>query len=119
MTPDDSFNMKYQEHCDALYWQNGQCCAGCDHWRSDCALSGECTASPIVSGFDVMRSMGIHSSSVPFKPGHPVTNAKYHCGMFRDDFDWPSLGEFYLRKIGAIYKGKMQQRPSNPQPQQL
>ena len=39
------FDRRYQEACDAEYWGHGQCCAGCDHWRSDMGLSGQCAAA--------------------------------------------------------------------------
>ena len=109
---DDSWHLQYQLHCDKLYWQKGQCCAGCDHWCSDMGNIGECTANGIVSGEDVMRSQGISWSSVPFAPGFPQTRALDHCGKFKDDFDWTTLGTFYLRKIGAVFNGKMQPKPT-------
>lgn len=104
----------YQEHCDRLYWSRGQCCAGCDHWRSDMGDLGECVAAGIMSGGDVMRSLGITWSSHPFDPGFPYTKASDHCGLFRDEFDWTQLDALYLRRIGAIVKGRLQPKPSTP-----
>ncbi len=110
----ESWAIAYQMHCDTLYWQNGQCCAGCDHWRSDMGNMGECVANGILPGEDVMRSIGIAQSSHPFAPGFPQTRALDHCGKFKDDFDWSTLSKFHLRKIGAIWNGKMQPKPASP-----
>lgn len=93
------FDEWYQEHCDRLYWTNGPCCAGCDHWESDMAETGRCTAGPILSGADVNRSLGIISSTYTPEPGHPFTKATHRCGMFADEFDWSTLSEEYLRRI--------------------
>lgn len=95
------FEARYQEHCDRTYWQNGPCCAGCDHWQSDAGNLGYCTAAGIVSGDQVMRSMGIQFCSYTPPPGHPLTKADFHCGLFKDDFDWSTLDAEYLKKIGA------------------
>lgn len=92
---------KYQEICDTAYWKNGQCCAGCDHWCSDMGLLGECRAGEILSGHDIAKSMGWKWYSWTLPPGYPQTKALYKCGLFKDDFDWQSLGPEYLRKIGA------------------
>ena len=95
------FDVWYQEQCDRMYWQNGPCCAGCDHWQSDMGNLGHCTAAGIVSGDQVMRSMGISFCSYTPPPGFPLTKAEFHCGLFKDDFDWSSLPPEYLKKIGA------------------
>lgn len=97
----EKFSEWYQEKCDKLYWQNGPCCAGCDHWQSDSSLTGRCTNAPILSGQDVMRSIGAHFSSYTPPPGHPFTEAQHKCGMFKDDFDWSTLDAEYLKRIGA------------------
>lgn len=94
------FDEWYQEHCDRLYWSNGPCCAGCDHWESDMAETGRCAAGPILSGDDVNRSLGIISSTYVPEPGHPFTAALHRCGMFSDEFDWSTLSDSYLSKIG-------------------
>ncbi len=104
----------YQEKCDETYWRRGQCCAGCDYWNSALGNSGGCMASGIVSGEDVMRSMGISHSTRPFAPGFPVTKATDWCGKFKDDFDWDSLDDLYLRRIGAVLKGCLQPKPLLP-----
>ena len=91
----------YQEQCDRLYWQNGPCCAGCDHWRSDMGNLGHCTAAGIVSGDQVMASLDIGWSTYTPPPGFPLTRADFQCGLFRDEFDWLSLPEEYRRKIGC------------------
>jgi len=95
------FAVWYQEKCDIMYWQNGPCCAGCDHWQSDSGLTGRCTSAPIMSGRDVLLSMGIYSSSYTPPPDHPSTEATHRCGMFKDDFDWATLDADYLKRIGA------------------
>lgn len=97
----DDFQRWYQEECDKFYWKHGRCCAGCDHWSSDKGWSGECGAAPPVSGSQVMRSMGIDWSSYTPAPGRPWTSRDHVCGAFKDDFDWSSLDEEYLARIGA------------------
>lgn len=106
------WDREYQKRCDSLYWSGGQCCAGCDHWQSNMGLLGDCAAAGIVSGADVLRSMGFSFSSYMPAPGFPVTKATDHCGKFADDFDWPTLDEIYLHRIGAIFKGRMQDKPT-------
>lgn len=98
---DREWEEKYQAICDKFYWQNGPCCAGCDHWQSYEGLTGECTAAPPVSGDQVLKSMGIHWSTYTPPPGHPYTKADFKCGSFRDEFDWSTLPDEYLIKIGA------------------
>ncbi len=97
----DEFERKYQERCDTRYWKDGRCCAGCDHWASEGGDIGECGAAPLVSGTDVIRSLGISWSSYTPPPGQPYTQADHVCGAFKDDFDWPSLPIEYLKRIGA------------------
>jgi hypothetical protein len=95
------FEAWYQEQCDSFYWKNGRCCAGCDHWSSSEAWIGQCMSAPPVSGADVIRSMGINWSSYNPPPGQPYTKRDHVCGAFKDEFDWSTLDESYLRKIGA------------------
>lgn len=101
----------YQETCDKLYWGFGPCCAGCDHWSSYAGLSGQCTAAPIMSGADVLRSIGISWSTYIPEPGHPYTEAMHRCGMFADTFDWSTLNADYLRRIGAMVGNELKPRP--------
>lgn len=103
---------EYQEICDRTYWELGQCCAGCDHWDSYAGNSGLCTVAPPVSGDQVMKSLGLHSSSYTPEPGHPYTRADHKCGAFKDDFDWSTLPQSYLVKVGAIHDGKLKPKPA-------
>lgn len=107
------WDRKYQEMCDALYWSKGQCCAGCDHWESHSALWGRCKAAQIVSGADVLRSLGVTWSSYIPSPGHPYTRAQKHCGLFKDDFDWSTLPIEYLKRIGATDGEKIKEKPTS------
>lgn len=102
---------RYQETCDRLYWSRGKCCAGCDHWISDAGLTGQCAAAGIMSGADVMRSIGVTFSSYTPEPGFPYTRAEHVCGLFRDDFDWSTLDAEYLRRIGAMKNNVMRAKP--------
>lgn len=95
------FERWYQERCDTFYWQNGRCCAGCDHWSSDQGDIGMCMSAPPVSGGDVVRSLGIRWSSYTPPPGQPFKTHDHVCGAFKDDFDWSSLDQDYLHRIGA------------------
>lgn len=109
----DAFDAWYQERCDEMYWTRGQCCAGCDHWQSDQGRSGNCSAAGIVSGVDVLRSMGVTFSSYMPPPGFPFTRDDFHCGLFRDDFDWSTLDDEYLTRIGAMKDGVMKPKPAH------
>ena len=105
------FEAWYQEECDRFYWENGRCCAGCDHWGSDAALIGTCAAAGIVSGQQVLASMGLQSCSYTPPPGLPYTNHNFHCGKFRDDFDWLTLPVEYLERISATIDKKLKDKP--------
>jgi hypothetical protein len=107
----EKWGEEYQEVCDSIYWKFGPCCAGCDHWSSYAGLSGQCTAASIVSGADVLRSMGITWSTYIAKPGHPYTEAKHRCGLFSDTFEWSTLEADYLRRIGAMVGNQLKPRP--------
>ena len=98
---DDEWQRWYQARCDKFYWQNGRCCAGCDHWSSDAGDIGICTSAPPVSGMEVMRSLGISWSTYTPPPGRPFTRRDHVCGAFKDDFDWSSLDPEYLKSICA------------------
>ena len=89
-----------QEWCDRLYWSNGPCCAGCDHWQRILASAGECTKAAPVGGRERIAMMGLHSCSLPLGAGHPMTPATHKCGDFKDEFDWSTLSPWYLRSIG-------------------
>jgi len=107
----EDFEKWYQEVCDTDYWKFGQCCAGCDHWMSDGGRTGRCKAAGIVSGEDVMRSMGITWSTYPYSPGFPYTEIDHHCGLFKDEFDWSDLDRDYLQRIGALRNGELKPKP--------
>lgn len=113
----EEFARRYQEACDQEYWCHGQCCAGCDHWRSDAGWSGQCAAAGIMSGEDVMRSIGALWSSYTPSPGLPFTTGDFHCGKFRDDFDWSTLDSRYLCRIGAMENGALRPKPTHPRDQ--
>ncbi len=89
-----------QERHDRLYAQNGPCCAGCDWWSAYNSHVGECRASPPVSAEERMEALGIQNCSMPPSAGHVMTRATHHCGGFKDDFDWSSLGSRYLARVG-------------------
>lgn len=108
------FDKWYQEQCDRDYWAYGQRCSGCDFWQSDMGNLGFCSAAGIVSGDQVMASMGIHFCSYTPPPGLPLTKAEFWCGKFKDEFDWMSLGEDYLRRIGALDKVVRGRKPFPP-----
>lgn len=111
----EQFARWYQEENDRLYWTRGQCCAGCDHWYSDMGNTGQCAAAGIVSGEDVMRSItggGFWSYTPP--PGLPYSKATFHCGKFRDEFDWSTLDREYLARIGAMQHGQLKLKPRYP-----
>lgn len=102
------WDASYQERCDSFYWKHGRCCAGCDHWASSEGDIGECTSAPPVSGEQVLKSLGISWCTYTPPPGQPFTQHDHVCGAFRDDFDWSTLDEVYLRRIGARLKGEVQ-----------
>lgn len=105
------FDKWYQEVCDTDYWKFGQCCAGCDFWNSEKGYSGECRAAGIVSGREVLASIGIVSWSGPLKPGYPMTHGDHWCGQFRDEFDWSILDRDYLGRVGALDRGSLKSKP--------
>lgn len=96
----DAFERMQQERLDTLYWANGPCCAGCDHWAYAGGKIGQCLKSPILSGNDVLRSMGWVGSTLQIAPDHPYTDQDHLCGLFEDKFDWTTLDETYLKRIG-------------------
>lgn len=118
----EAFAHWYQAKCDQIYWSSGQCCAGCDHWRSDMGNLGQCAAAGIVSGAEVLKSIlsdeGFYSGPTP-EPGLPWSRARFYCGKFRDEFDWSTLDQEYLEHIGATHFGKLKPKPSQPIPEIL
>lgn len=111
-----AFEARYQEICDRRYWTRGQCCAGCDHWSSEGGNTGTCSAAGIMSGADVVRSMGVTFSSYVPPPGFPFRRIDFHCGMFRDNFDWSELTDDYLERIGAMRNGVLKPKPMHVAP---
>lgn len=108
----EAFADWYQEQCDRLYWTTGKCCAGCDHWRSDMGMTGQCAAAGIMSGAEVIRSLGWQFCSYTPPPGLPFSDATFSCGKFSDAFDWSTLEPEYLARIGAMRNGKLRPTPS-------
>lgn len=91
-----------QELMDTFYWKHGPCCAGCDWWRDVRAgFVGECTKSAPMSGVQRAALLGITWTSFHVGAGHALTYRDYHCGDFKDDFDWSSLSLFYRKRVGA------------------
>ncbi|SIT15819.1 hypothetical protein [Paracoccus saliphilus] len=107
----EEFDRWYQEQCDRDYWARGQCCAGCDRWISDMGRVGQCKAAGIVSAAEKMTSLGIQAISVPRTPGLPYTRGDFHCGLFKDEFDWSTLDAEYLERIGAMRHGELKPKP--------
>lgn len=95
------FESKRQELLDRFYFSNGQCCAGCDWWRSVNSQAGECIKAAPVDGEQRYAMLNIVFSSMPLiGAGHPFTSKGHYCGDFKDNFDWASLSAHYLRRIG-------------------
>jgi hypothetical protein len=76
-------------------------------------MSGACAAAGVVSGADVLRSMGITFSSYNPGPGLPFTRMDFHCGKFEDTFDWSTLDQDYLRHIGAMRGDRLKEKPQH------
>jgi len=106
-----AFERWHQELMDRYYWSHGPCCAGCDHWSSEGGYNGKCAAAGVMSGSDVLRSLGITFSTFIVEPGFPFTRHDFYCGKFRDDFDWASLPMEYLDAIGALSAGQIRPSP--------
>lgn len=96
----EAFERRHQESMDRFYWENGKCCAGCDHWHCEQGHTGQCTAAPPVSGEQVIKSLGLRGCSYVPPPDHPYTKMDFVCGAFKDGFDWSTLEEEYLMRIG-------------------
>lgn len=95
-----------QRRLDTLYWKHGPCCAGCDWWQSANTAAGQCTKSAPVAGKDRYDMLGIERVSSHVGAGHPFTLATHRCGDFKDDFDWLSLPNSYLRLVGAALEAE-------------
>ena len=94
-----------QQHVDTVYWKNGKCCAGCDHWRILNSISGECLKSKIIPAKERLKMVGIENISTDIGAGHAITLIGYVCGNFKDDFNWSILPLSYLKKIGYKSSG--------------
>ena len=112
----DEFDQWYRARCDRRYWKYGQRCSGCDYWASLAGNWGECQRGGIVSGSDVLRSMGITFSTHIPPPGYPSTEEGHWCANFKDDFDWSILESEYLTSIGAMKDGALREKPRHVDP---
>lgn len=105
--------MDAQELMDRLYMKNGPCCAGCDWWRYNNGILGDCTRhAPTLPGADRAASLGMNGFSCAIPSGHAVTKRDHHCGDFKDGFDWSTLGRDYLGRIG-YYRRPTQKAPTD------
>lgn len=59
----------WQTRHDKLYWTQGKCCAGCDHWRCFSIKLGRCGRSLHMPGPDAWRH--IFTSPVRGREKHP------------------------------------------------
>jgi hypothetical protein len=83
---------KTQKYVDDFYLKNGDCCAGCDHWRFLNSYVGECMKSAPVSGDDRISILDLErvSMSIEVGSGHVMTKRDHLCGYFVDTYDWNS-----------------------------
>lgn len=89
-----------QESIDRFYWHHGPCCAGCDWWHAVLGGAvGQCRKAAPVSGAEIESLLGITYCSLKSEAGHPLTLRDYHCGNFKDEFDWSSLPIGYIARI--------------------
>lgn len=88
-----------QEILDTFYFSKGPCCAGCDWWRHWNALTGECVRHAPRPAPEVHSCLYFEGSNSA--GGHPVTSRDYHCGDFKDEFDWSTLPLPYRKRVGA------------------
>lgn len=98
--PGESRSQCTQRILDAFYIEHGPCCAGCDWWKGHNSCAGECVKAAPVAGEQRAAMLGITYSSLPLGAGHLMTLREHHCGDFKDEFDWSSLGPLYLKRIG-------------------
>lgn len=100
MNKQEADNYQEQMMIDKFYFKNGDCCAGCDHWRHDGSIVGECTLSKILPASERASLLHFKGVSMNMGAGHALTRRDYVCGNFKDDFDWGSLPILYLKRIG-------------------
>jgi hypothetical protein len=89
-----------QQILDRYYFAHGKCCAGCDWWRHESGVVGECTKNAPVSAAERYAMLGIESTSMPLSSGHVLTKRDHVCGDFADTFDWSSLPLPYRVRVG-------------------
>lgn len=77
-----------QKLIDKFYKEHGDCCAGCDHWRWQNAVIGECAKSLIISGEGNAKMLGMESCSANLGAGQALTKRDYVCGNFIDTHEW-------------------------------
>lgn len=93
--------MDRQEALDTFYFQRGPCCAGCDWWHSVSSHIGDCTRSAPVSGHKRIAMLDMDNLSFNPPSGHIMTRKDYHCGDFKDEFNWSTLPLPYRKRVGA------------------
>lgn len=79
-----SFEQEQQHYIDKFYKENGDCCAGCDHWRWHNTAVGECIKNAPVSSQDRIAMLGLESLSLPVGAGHIFTPREHWCCDFFD-----------------------------------
>jgi hypothetical protein len=78
---------------DKFYLDHGKpCCAGCDWWQPHNSVTGECTKSAPVPGYQRTAMIGMESCSAIVGPGHITTPREHSCGDFVDSYDWVGGG---------------------------
>lgn len=100
-----------QELADTFYWSHGSCCAGCDHWEHlRAGRVGLCAKAAPVNQEERAAILGFRGASLSIGAGHPFTMRNFHCGDFKDDFDWLSLSPAYRARIGAPSRARLLER---------
>ena len=100
MKQEQADNYQEQTFIDKFYMKNGPCCAGCDYWRHDGSIVGECTNSKIIPAKERASLLNFKNVSYNMGAGHALTRRDYVCGQFKDNFNWESLPLLYLKQIG-------------------
>lgn len=90
-----------QECLDRLYWKQGPCCAGCDHWRHLNALVGECCKEGLPNLALGRRRMSLIRGLSNAIIRNAITARHDHCVSFVDGFPWEAMPLSYLERIGA------------------